>query len=48
MCMEGTADYIHLLLAGEFDKVDSIAGYANSQLRIQFRMFHRIYQHIAV
>ena len=25
-----------------------IAGYANSQLRIQFRMLHRIYQHIAV
>ena len=45
--MECTTDYIELLFAGQFNKVDCIPGNADGELRIFFRMFHRIKQGFA-
>ena len=46
--MEGTGDYFELVFAAELDEVDGIAGDADGQLRIVFRVFHRVKEHLAV
>ena len=48
MIVESTADNVHLLLTGQLDKVNGIAGNTDGQLRILFGMIHRIQQNITV
>ena len=46
--MEATADNFQLVFAAQLHEVYGIAGNADSQLRIVFRMLHGIVQHITV
>ncbi len=48
MCVEGTVNYIHLLLARKLNKVHRIARYTDCQLRVQLRMLHCIKKHLSI
>src|SRR4030095_15412687 len=46
--VERAVDDIHLLLAGQPHEIDRIAGHADRQAGIFFRMIHRVEQRVAV
>ena len=46
--MEATRNNLQLMLAAQFNEVDSISGNTNRKLRIFFRMLHSIFQHLTV
>src|SRR5947207_1107000 len=48
LSMECAVDHIHLLLTGQSHEIDCVAGHANGQARVLFRMVHRIDQRFAV
>ena len=48
MGVEGAVDHIHLLLAGQLDEVDRVAGHPDGKLRILLRMIHGVQQHLPV
>ena len=46
--VDGTMDNVVLLLLGELDEVYGVAGNADGQLRILFRVVHRVEQRFAL
>src|SRR5262245_27362685 len=46
--VEGPADHVHLLLAGEPYEVDRVAGDPDRQVRALLRVVHRVEQRVAV
>ena len=48
LIVEGAADDVQLLFAGQFDEVDGVAGNADGQLGILFGMIHGVQQRFAV
>ena len=46
--VERPVDDVELLLAGELDEVDGVAGHADRQLRVQLGMLHRVQQQVAL
>jgi len=46
--VERSIDYVELLFFGELDEVHGVSGDPNRELRIFFRMFHRVLQHLAI
>ena len=48
LAVKGPSDDIHLLFTRQLDKVHCIAGHANGQLGIVFRVFHGILEHFPI
>ena len=46
--MEGALDHLQLLLAAQAVEVHGVAGHADGQRRILFRMLHSVQQDLAV
>src|SRR5262245_21908201 len=46
--MEGAVDNVHLLLASQPNEVNRVSRYSNRQVRVLFRMIHRVEQRLAI
>src|SRR3954468_20737577 len=46
--VEGPVEHVELLLAREAHEVDGVAGHADRELRVAFRVLHRVAQRLAI